>query len=84
MNTHILIPIKDWEEIQNSEGYVSEDARNSDLITLVSQSKQISLDEKDIEERAKKYADNGNWEMGDDSNFINRKEAYKQALKDLL
>lgn len=84
MNTHILIPIKDWEEIQNSEGYVSEDARNSDLITLVSQSKQISLDEKDIEERAKKYADNGNWEMGEDSNFINRKEAYKQALKDLL
>lgn len=65
--------------------FVRYGAKSSVLTKLLLETgKQISLDEKDIEEKANQYAGNGNWELFEDDNFNIRKEAFKQALNELL
>ena len=87
--THILIPIKDIKESKRniSKLFKSENNPYTSLIkVLESKGKQISLDEKDIEEKADKFPkapieyDNNesfSWKSGWST-------GYKQALKDLL
>ena len=74
--THILIPIKDIKKrIKSWKGHVEA----KELQDLLETSKQISLDEKDIEVKA--------WEFEPkvDSNHSDLlRRGYKQALKDLL
>ena len=87
--THILIPIKDidnWIAEIKISGLTITPFEEAEIQTLerIKEGKQISLNEEDIEEKAVEYADNGNWEFGEDDNFTNRRNAYKQALKDLL
>ncbi len=84
MNTHILIPIKDIEELlaharANVKEFGQDWLRAADAYSFIKVSgKQISLDEKDIEEKATEYA------FGVNSKNSSMVGAYKQALKDLL
>lgn len=99
--THILIPIKDIEDVlimyqriigetgrAKAGGDNSETNRNAfmkatgkyyGIKSLLEVGKQISLDERDIEEKAKKCGDN--WEEPSSDHIT---YGYKQALKDLL
>lgn len=91
MNTHIIIPIKDFEELVAT---AKEMIKTTKLAAIQDQyigaentlaylkliGKQISLDEKDIEEKAQKIYPALDFRY---RNFP-KKEAYKQALKDLL
>lgn len=92
MNTHIIIPIKDFE----GTNMIPAEKRDTAIVYLVRNSKQISLDEKDIEERAlsvfpkKIYtfpirveSKGKDYPCTVDENFEQR-EGYKKALKDLL
>lgn len=100
MNTHLLIQIKDLENkiiLYREDIKVSE--RGGDYIRaaafahmvfalneILEESKQISLDEKDAEKRAKELYDlPENYNITQSNNiceiFV---EGYKQALKDLL
>lgn len=92
MNTHLLIPIKDiQEEISHNRKYLNSLQRNErsndsdkleqktefleDLLT----NKQISLDDKGIEEKAENF-----YQSANDSTVSGFVDGYTQALKDLL
>jgi hypothetical protein len=72
-NTHILIPIKD----------ITEDELKFILALTRGVSKQMSLDEKDIEEKAAEYTKN-NIQYYSKSAGMGLHSSYKQALKDIL
>lgn len=84
MNTHILIPIKDIEKEYKYSMLVE---KVDFLKEFISKYKQISLDEKNIEEKLRyefedapieyNNAEASAWVLG--KNF-----GYKQALKDLI
>lgn len=93
MATHILIPIKDIEnsiKILKQSLAVAKKEKDTELIkffqielenrqNIHKLGKQISLDEKDIDEILhKKYGDDNY------SKIINKKIGYKQALKHLI
>lgn len=98
MNTYILIPIKDIEaEIKHNREYLNSLKRNerdnssdmleqkTEFLEELLERKQISLDEKDIEEKANllytKQSENPPY---CEIKNIRAIEGYKQALKDLL
>jgi|JI10StandDraft_1071094.scaffolds.fasta_scaffold00260_63 hypothetical protein len=94
MKTHIIIPIADIEdEIKNYNqliefGYDKQDASRSkhELNRILSMGKQISLDEKDIKEKAA-IAMTGRYDLKDTNNQIGAGgfiSGYKQALNELL
>ena len=75
--THILIPIAEFNLIDDSEGYIDQASKDGDIALLVARGKRISLSEEDIEEKVKEATNKHNlngWEQ----------TGYKQALKDLL
>ena len=81
--THVLIPIKDIEErIKLRKELEPQDDRSQGIVDgeigvlteLLTFYKQISLDEKDIEEKANQIA----------SRSTPFHDGYKQALKDLI
>ena len=85
MNTHIIISIKEIEDrikdyqykFDNNEDLEAKKFYKSQihLLKQILKGKQISLDEKDIEEKANKQIFTG---------LNTPQNAYKQALKDLL
>lgn len=85
MNTHIIIPIKDIREYHTKLG-------QKELFSRYKNAKQISLDEKDIEDmhneiENKAIANSRYCKVGEHSHDCgcgDYKEGYKQALKDLL
>ena len=94
MNTHLIIPIKDIESFIAKKDALAKSADDFNVkteiyatITGMEQTlklgKQISLDEKDIEEKAEKYGRGNDW-PDDRSIYSELKQGYKQALKDLL
>lgn len=98
MATHLLIPISDIEDqveafkqflqyngedsISLKENYIAQGCLNV-YEKLLSTTKQISLSEDDIEERAEEF-----WQKSKSGTFLANhaplKYIYKQALKDLL
>ena len=94
MNTHIIIPIKEWEtqrefyrnklreidkaKIAPNHEYYRLQGICANMDSILAHQKQISLDKKDIEEKAKAAFD--------DSYALKetRVQAYKQALNELL
>lgn len=94
MNTHVIIPIKDIKDIiKRYKKDIDTSEKGNDNIraaafthmidgleTAAKLGKQISLDEKDIEEKTNiKYTS-----LIDNKGNTERKQGYKQALKDLL
>ena len=89
MNTHIIISVESIENMldnylnRNQQAFTTEERKITQsaynaLQKLYEQSKQISLDEKDIEENAK------NADFKNPYNRDSFKNGYKQALKNLL
>lgn len=78
MNTHIIIPIAELNKIYKGKKDPTYDEvllEAEEIFKLLNRSKKISLDEKDIEERANKQIFTG---------LATPQNSYKQALKDLL
>ncbi|HEY9485220.1 MAG TPA: hypothetical protein VIQ04_01135 [Nitrososphaeraceae archaeon] len=96
MNTHIIIPIKDIEseiEIlkleQEGSPTMSRLSKIVSLTDILMKGKQISLDEKDIEEKATKAIEDKTKRIPVPTSIWmaeirQYEECYKQALKDLL
>ena len=83
--THILIPIADIEakikQLRPQPIEASQAIANS-LENMLKTFKQISLDEKDIIEKAQTHTDFYNHRKPEITNAMG--ESYQQALKDLL
>jgi len=82
MNTHIIIPIKDIRDrIKKLSEYPMTNQEAIYELEQILIYKQISLDEKDIEERANTYCKNNKLEK---RLWFFIKKNYKQALLDIL
>lgn len=97
MNTHILIPIKDIEDriktlaLKRDNEHKKGNDKSAlrieytivEITSIFESAKKISLDEKDIEDKALNYHASINTESKTVNNYF-KYEGYKQALKDLL
>lgn len=91
MNTHLLISIKDIEDkiqriimnnkhLFNDKEYMKEYYPEAyQLEELLNNSKQISLDDEGIEDKAENF-----YQSANDSTISGFVDGYTQALKDLL
>ncbi len=93
MSKYIIIPVKEVDNLLNkiqSACFLPHDgdmlisrAFTKEYLENPLHCKQISLDETDIEEKAREYGGNGDWELFEEDNFVIRSGAYKKALIDL-
>ena len=89
MNTHLIIPIKDIEDFISKWDTPNTISYNIGRVNsykeILAKYKHISLDKKDIEEKAKvEYPENGiDVDNRRDYTCYDKQKGYKQALKDL-
>lgn len=77
MSKYIIIPVKTvTDKLENHE-------YNMDLESMLVDHPQISLDEKDIEEKASAYAFGEGAEIAEYVAELNIMQGYKQALLDI-